>query len=100
MSALESKDQRGLGDYPALWRIKYDFDQRIVRSVAFTGEVETVGMQVAQGQYDVVALTPGLARETFLKHGPYQPKNATEPEFVCYVDAITHTMKYYGGHFS
>lgn len=99
MSDKASKE-RCCGDYPALWRIKYNFDQRIVRSVDGTGEVETVGMQVAQGQYDVVALTPGLARETFLKHGPYQPKDASEPEFVCYVDAITHTAKYYGGHFS
>jgi hypothetical protein len=99
MSDKASKENCA-GDYPALWRIKYKFDQRIVRSVYGTGEVETVGMQIAEGQYDVVAMTPGLARETFNKFGPYQPKEPSEPEFICYVDAFCHVGKHYGGHFS
>lgn len=99
MSA-KPEDPRSFRDHPALWRITYKFDQRIVRSVAGTGEVETVGMQIAGGQYDVVAITPGLARESFLLHGPYQPKEPSEPEFICYVDAICHIAKGYGGHFS
>jgi hypothetical protein len=56
MSTKESKENCA-GRYPALWRIKYQFNQRIVRSVYGTGEVETVGMQLADAQYDVVALT-------------------------------------------
>lgn len=98
MSDKASKE-RCCGDYPALWRIKYQFNQRIVRSVYGTGEVETVGMQLADAQYDVVALTPGLANEAFKKH-VYEPISPAEPEFVCYVDSIVHAARYYGGHFS
>lgn len=89
MSTKESKENCA-GRYPALWRIKYQFNQRIVRSVWGTGEVETVGTQLADAQYDVVAQTADLASAAFKDH-VYTPLNPGEPEFICYVDATVQS---------
>lgn len=99
MSRKEDHD-RPFGDYPSLWRIRYKFDQRIVRSVPGTGEVETVGTQLAEGVFDVVAQTAGLALETF-KVAKYvdQLKEYGEPEWVCYVDAINSWGRWRAGCF-
>lgn len=102
MSRKEDHD-RPFGDYPSLWRIKYRYDQRIIRSIPGTGEVETVGTQRADSQYDIVALTAGLAAETF-KAMHYSTQLETmevgEPEWICYVDAVSTTKRWRAGHFA
>lgn len=104
MSTLKSKENC-VGEYPALWRINFKFTQPIRRSVDGTGETEQIGSQIADGQYDVVAVTRGIAQETFLANCPVYAAGDDQfksepPEFVCYVDAIMLAQKSYGGHFS
>lgn len=96
MSTKESKEGC-CGDYPALWRIAYNFTQDIVQSVPFTGEVERVGSQKASEFFDVIAVTPELAlaawakeygrREQYKEGDRFGVKRTAEPEFICYVDA-------------
>lgn len=103
MSTKESK-VRCSGEYPALWRIRYKFEQDIRRSVEGTGETESVGKQVADGEFDCVAMSAPFAMATFLANCPVYVGDLrgtpADPEFVAYIDAITLTQKMYGGHFS
>lgn len=103
MSTQESKTNCS-GEYPALWRIRYKYEQQIRRSVDSTGETEVVGKQIADGEYDVVAINAPFAMATFITNCPVYVGDlrGTSPvaEFIAYVDAITLTQKNYGGHFS
>lgn len=104
MSTKESKE-RCSGEYPALWRVAYKFTQQVRRSVPGTGETELVGHQLADGQYDVVAMSAAFAMATFCANcpvfsGDLAAGTVKDPEFIAYVDAITLTQKNYGGHFA
>lgn len=102
MSKKEARENCS-GAYPALWRIRYEWSQRIVRSVAYTGEVETIGYRPATSDYDVVSLTPEMAMLTFTENCPVHApsdklfKVLGPPEFICYVDAMTITRTGYIG---
>lgn len=78
MSTKESKKNCS-GQYLALWRFVYSFD--------VYGDGEKKGTVVRQ--FDVVAVTEGLAAESFKVSLPspiYTLQNG--PEFICYVDSI------------
>lgn len=80
MSDLQSKDNCA-GRYPALWRIRYEYTE-------CTGEFVT-----RVRQFDVVALSEGLALAAFNEeHSPVIYTRLTNPERVCYVDAIVATV--------
>lgn len=97
MSGLNSKE-RCCNEYPALWRIRYSYSQRIVRSVEGTGEVETVGKQTAAEDFDVVAVTAELALAAYAdKHKPEHYTRLTNPERICYIDASIGIGSMYGG---
>ncbi len=94
MSNLKSKDNCS-GQYPGLWRIHYAYKVPIRDACENTGRYETI-----EADFDVVALTAGIAQETFvMKYAPERYTRLTNPERICYVDAIM-LMKAYGGHFS
>lgn len=101
MSDLQSKE-RCSGRYPALWRFVYSHEVNERQFDAGTGDNENTGRTLTiEGQYDVVALGEGLAIEAFKIDYPasvYALRSG--PTFVCYVDAIVHFAKGYGGHFS
>lgn len=87
MSGLQSKENCS-GGFPALWRIKYSYQQRICRSVEGTGEVETLGHRLAEEAFDVIAVTAELALAAYVdKHRPEYYTRLTNPERVCYIDA-------------
>lgn len=99
MSTKESKD-RCVGEYPALWRFTYTHEVP-VRVADDTGDSEFSHMETVHGQFDVMALTPGLAVEAFKINHPATNYALKEgPTFVCYVDAVVSIAKGYGGHFS
>jgi|SRR5579864_5491349 len=109
MSDKASKDNCS-GDYPAVWRFTYNYNQQIRRSVPFTGETEKIGEQRVQQFYDVIAITPELARAAYDKEfgwkfkKPIQPPDRDDanydkhelvagPDFVCYVDAFIEVYR-------
>lgn len=97
MSGLKSKE-RCANDYPALWRVKYQYRQAIVQSIPFTGEVETVGHQTAEEDFDVIAVTAELALAAYVdKHKPEHYTRLTDPERICYIDAAINIASMYGG---
>lgn len=103
MSTKDSKE-RCIGEYLALWRIAYKFNQQVRRSVPGTGETELIGYRLADGQYDVVATSAAFATATFCANcpvysGDLAAETVRDPEFIAYVDAITLTQKNHGGHF-
>lgn len=103
MSTKESKTNCS-GEYPAVWLVRYKFEQQIRQSVEGTGETEVVGKQVADAEYHVVAMSAAFAMATFLANCPVYVGDLrgtpADPEFVAYVDAITLTQKNYGGRFA
>jgi hypothetical protein len=97
MSGLNSK-VRCSEEYPALWRIRYSYSQRIVQSVYGTGEVETIGRQNATEDFDVIATTAELAQAAYVeKHKPEHYTRLTDPERICYIDASIGIGSMYGG---
>lgn len=87
---------------PALWRITYSHEVP-VRVPGPASSVDTVfsHFEKAVGQFDMVATTAGLALETFnVEYPSHVYTRTSDPERICYVDAITLTAKHYGGHFS
>lgn len=103
MSTKESKTDCS-GEYPALWRIRYKYEQTIRHAAEGGGVDEAVTTKIAEGEYDVVAINAPFAMATFLTNCPVYVGDlrGTSPvaEFIAYVDAITLTQKNYGGHFS
>lgn len=97
MSAKESR-ANCVGDYPALHRFTYTHE--VPERGGDDGDT-FLGMRTVHGQYDVVAMSPGLAIEAFKLDHPasiYALKDG--PTFICYVDALVGVSKNYGGHFS
>lgn len=102
MSDLHSKGGVLAGDrHPAVWRILYSHSVSVRVQRDQSGDTEFSHRETQNGQFDVVALTEGLAQEAFLvDHPPTIYTRLTNPERVCYVDAVMHYGRYYGGHFS
>lgn len=97
MSGLKSKE-RCCNEYPALWRIRYSYQQQIVQSVYGTGEVETIGHQPAEEDFDVIAVTAELALAAFVdQRKPHSYTRLTNPERICYIDASIGIGSMYGG---
>lgn len=102
MSTKESKDHCS-GDYPALWRIPYNYTQDIIRRVPYTKKVERIGSRKASEFFDVVAITPALAlaawdkeygyREKYKEGDRFGVKREGEPTFICYVDACIEVYR-------
>lgn len=91
-------DDNSYGKRFSLYRIPYEFTQDIVRSVAFTGEVERIGSQQMTAFFDVVASSPELAlaawvneygnREKYPKGERFAVQRVGEPVLFCDVDKI------------
>lgn len=99
MSDLKSKDNCS-GGYPGLWRILYSHSVPVRVPDGF-GDTAFSHMKTVNGQYDVIALSEGMAQEAFLlDHPAVMYTRLTNPERICYVDAIALVGRNYGGHFS
>lgn len=101
MSTIESKKDC-VGTYPSLWRIVFTHESAI-RVQSSCGEMENTGRyETIVRQYDVIALSEGLAIESFKLDFPagvgYVLRSG--PDRVCFIDAAVGVSKNYGGHFS
>lgn len=103
MSDRESKENC-VGDFYAVWRFTYAWDQDIRWSVPGTGETEKVGTERVTSFFDVLAVSPELATAAYEKEfgwklKPPAPESGLKtsnfdnhrlisgPLFICYVDA-------------
>lgn len=93
VSATDSKENC-VGDYYGVYRFTYTYMQPIGRSVWGTGEVETIGHQLATAYFDVLAVSPALAKAAYDKQFGLHLANHDEhtlisgPELLCYVDSM------------
>lgn len=95
MSTIESKSNCS-GDYPKLWRITYSVEYPVRKPDGF-GET----MEKIIGQFDVIALTAGLAMEAYrISFHSSVYTQLSGPYAVCVIDAAVGVSKNYGSHFS
>lgn len=101
MSDTKSKENC-CGQYPAMWRILFSHSIPIrVDDGSGSGDTDFSHMETRNGQFDVIAISADLAQAAFVvDHPPTIYTRLTNPELICYVDAIVHIGKSYGGHFS